>query len=67
MGLIVLLVILAIPVLLCWLILRKRRGQVDVRDSAPLNPVRLREYTTTGEISFDDPPPGYTSKGPPGD
>jgi hypothetical protein len=60
------------PALFCWLILRRRKDTESNSfggeyDSAPLNPIRLREYTPTGEIDYDNPPPGYTSSGPPRD
>ena len=70
----ILIAVLAIPALLCWLILRsrERRDNADddfdgTYDRAPLNPVPLREYTVTGEMEFPNPPPGYTSPDPPRD
>lgn len=71
---VVVIAILAVPLVLCWIILRVRLRKDDVRedfdgkdDYAPLNPVPLREYTVTGEMDFANPPPGYTSADLPND
>jgi hypothetical protein len=71
---IIVVVAIAVPAILCWVILRARarRAQPDEDyggpyDRAPLNPVPLREYTPTGSIEFENPPPGYTEEEPPRD
>jgi hypothetical protein len=66
MGLAVIIAVFALPVLVAWLVLRKRdRATSDdnyggPEDDAPLNPLGLRQYTVTGVTHLADPPPGYT-------
>lgn len=73
MGLIILIAIFAIPVLLAWLLLRKRDRATSgddyggPEDEAPLNAVGLRQFTVTGETDFASPPPGYTVSDAPRD